>query len=239
VRVDTNARAQIRLILDRENDLAKNALERRLKVLYAEHAAKGLLKSGNTIRVALQNMEELAGRLITDCTDKTTAVAKDVEAFAMIRECIQAYLSFLRGKVEDIAVMAGGRRHPDGISDSIHKAAEKLFSEGKRRLERQLEIHQFTFTVPSRLPPISVPLKPGSTEAVKKHPGGRPTAEFWDDMWASIATSLYAGDLQPRVQADIERAMAELIEQAGNSAADSTIRKRARKLWIRLQDLED
>ena len=62
-------------------------------------------------------------------------------------------------------------------------------------------------------------------------PGGRPPAAFWDDLWAAIAVALYVGELVPKTQADIEGAMADWLEGNGHSAAESTIRARARRLW--------
>ena len=60
---------------------------------------------------------------------------------------------------------------------------------------------------------------------------GRPPAEWWDDMWIEICRRLYVGDLQPKRQADVENAMNDWIAANGNSAAPSTVRSRARKLW--------
>lgn len=60
---------------------------------------------------------------------------------------------------------------------------------------------------------------------------GRPAAEWWDDLWIEICRGLYIGDLKPKRQADIEKAMNDWIESSGKSAAISTVRARARKLW--------
>jgi hypothetical protein len=60
---------------------------------------------------------------------------------------------------------------------------------------------------------------------------GRLPARWWDDLWIEICRSLYVGDLKPTKQADIEKAMNDWIASTGNSAATSTIRARARKLW--------
>jgi hypothetical protein len=60
---------------------------------------------------------------------------------------------------------------------------------------------------------------------------GRLPAEWWDDLWIEMCRSLYLGDLQPQKQADIEKAMSEWIASKGQSAAISTVRSRARKLW--------
>jgi hypothetical protein len=61
--------------------------------------------------------------------------------------------------------------------------------------------------------------------------GGRPPAEWWDDLWIAISCALYMGDLKPKRQADIEKAMNDWIASKGESAAVSTVRNRARKLW--------
>lgn len=60
---------------------------------------------------------------------------------------------------------------------------------------------------------------------------GRPPAEWWDDLWIEMCRSLYLGDLKPQKQADIEKAMNNWIASKGESAAISTIRSRARKVW--------
>ncbi len=60
---------------------------------------------------------------------------------------------------------------------------------------------------------------------------GRLPAEWWDDLWVEICRCLYVGDLKPRKQADIEKAMNAWIISKGESAAISTVRMRARKLW--------
>lgn len=66
-------------------------------------------------------------------------------------------------------------------------------------------------------------------------PGGRPPAEWWDDLWVEMCRQLYAGDLQPKKQADIERAMMDWAARHGHDTGISTIRPRARKLWTALK----
>jgi hypothetical protein len=74
-------------------------------------------------------------------------------------------------------------------------------------------------------PPAASPPE-GSSEK-----GGRPSAEWWDDLWIEMARALYVGDLKPQRQADIEKAMNDWISSKARSAAVSTVRSRARKLW--------
>lgn len=69
---------------------------------------------------------------------------------------------------------------------------------------------------------------------------GRPPAKWWDDMWVAIAIQLFEGALQPKLQVDIENAMQEWIIANDKTAATSTVRKRARKLWDALSiDVEN
>ena len=68
------------------------------------------------------------------------------------------------------------------------------------------------------------------------HPGGRPPAEWWDDLWVEICRQLYEGDLQPKKQADIERAMMDWASKRGHQPSEGSIRPRARKLWTALQN---
>ncbi|MEG8223152.1 hypothetical protein OSJ57_21450 [Sphingomonas sp. HH69] len=68
-----------------------------------------------------------------------------------------------------------------------------------------------------------------------RNPGGRPPKTWWDDMWIDIARQLYAGDLKPDRQADIERAMTDWVTDNGHDASPATIKPRAAKLWRALQ----
>ena len=79
--------------------------------------------------------------------------------------------------------------------------------------------------------PNAVPLGIAAPDVPALAKGGRPPAEWWDDLWIEMCRALYVGDLQPQRQADIEKAMNDWIASKGESAAFSTVRSRARKLW--------
>ena len=66
--------------------------------------------------------------------------------------------------------------------------------------------------------------------------GGRPPAAWWDDLWIEIARQLWTGELHPKKQSDIEAAMLKWAIANGHSPAESTIRRRARKLRTALSD---
>lgn len=65
----------------------------------------------------------------------------------------------------------------------------------------------------------------------KPGPSGRPTAGWWEDLIIDVFAKVHWGDLKPERQSDIEDAMQRWLEDRGESAAVSTVRKRARKLW--------
>lgn len=61
--------------------------------------------------------------------------------------------------------------------------------------------------------------------------GGRPTKTDWEAVMIELARQLYFGELIPKVQADIEEAIAKHLASDGVSISESTIRDHARPLW--------
>jgi hypothetical protein len=78
-----------------------------------------------------------------------------------------------------------------------------------------------------------LPAQPGAPPpaAVAKGEGGRPKARWSDDLWIEMCRQLYEGDLKPKKQSDIKRAMMDWLSTHGEEPAESTIKDRARKLW--------
>jgi hypothetical protein len=83
--VDQTSRAQVRLILDDETSQLKQAVETRLKAIFAKRAATRTLRSGATVKSAVAALEEMGSQYITRCVDRVADVAKDIEAFAMMQ----------------------------------------------------------------------------------------------------------------------------------------------------------
>ena len=78
-------------------------------------------------------------------------------------------------------------------------------------------------------PASAVPIEPMPAK------GGRPPADWWEDLLIDVCFRIFRGDLKPKTQADIERAMQEWITERGCEAADSTVRIRARKVWTAIK----
>jgi hypothetical protein len=76
--------------------------------------------------------------------------------------------------------------------------------------------------------PAAPVVAPSATSAAA---GGRPPADWSEDLLIDVCFQHFRGDLKPKSQADVERAMQQWITDHGRDAADSTIRIRARKVW--------
>lgn len=203
--------------------------------MYHRHAAAGHLKAGITIKMALRYMEDITVALIKNAIDEVSKVAMDAEAFATIHAAIHEVQELLRRELDDAFQKATGHSAHSGKDRAAHSAATRLFEEQRTRTLRQLEIHRFSFTKPSepasilvREPPITKP----------KNRGGRPASAHWDEMWAVIAVMLYLGDLKPKRQVDIERAMKDWLVSNNLEAGDTPVRDRARILWSKLEGAE-
>jgi hypothetical protein len=75
----------------------------------------------------------------------------------------------------------------------------------------------------------------GTNAQSSKPSGGRPPKPFWDELWASVAAALYNGDLDPKRQADVEKAMLNWAANNGHEIGEATVRRAARLLWHAIQ----
>jgi hypothetical protein len=223
------AHRQIDLLLRHEVQERTQALRERLQGMYSKHAAAGRLQSGSTIRAAVRAMTELATDAVEILSGKVLQISRDPESFALFEVAIADLIEFFRDEMPTIIRMASGRM-PCDPSPSIESAAYELFNEMQSKIETKVDIKSYDFDDANGA---------GGAEtgavAVKPSKRGRPPASFWDDMWASIAVALYTGDLVPKTQAELEQAMQTWIETRGFSAATSTVRARARRLWDLLE----
>jgi hypothetical protein len=72
--------------------------------------------------------------------------------------------------------------------------------------------------------------EPTSPSSPAPTAGGRPPADWWEDLLIDLCFKHFHGDLPHQKQADIVRAMQDWITAHGYDASDSTIKLRARKL---------
>lgn len=79
--------------------------------------------------------------------------------------------------------------------------------------------------------PVPLPSLPPSAAQQQPNRGGRPPKAYWEPLLIEMARQLYAGELQPKRQADIEEAMHIWLSANGHAAGETQVRERARKLW--------
>jgi hypothetical protein len=125
-----------------------------------------------------------------------------------------------------VAMMGGPRgSRPDVFAMQAQEARQYL-SEGKRR--SIVLITQAIRALESEIADQGL-----ERERAEKPPaaGGRPSADWWNDLIIDICFRHFRGELQPKTQADVARAMQAWMTENGHEAAESTVRLRARKVW--------
>lgn len=236
-RVDKIERAQVRLLLEHLGAERRKATTERNETMQADHSAKGVLRSGGTVRAALRIAEELATGYVKDVVSAVSDVAKDVDAFNMIVTDVTIMFQELQ-PVIDQAVMI--TTFGDGVglrSESVGKEANRLLRDLQTKTLRLLEIHRFSFTQPSPNDRAALfPAKALSPQPhARKNTGGKPLAAHWDDMWSSVAVMLWQGDFDPATQADVSRVMLDWFADAGLEVGETSVRDRARQLWQKIE----
>jgi hypothetical protein len=66
-------------------------------------------------------------------------------------------------------------------------------------------------------------------------PSRRGPADHWEDLIIDACFRYFRGDLQPKKQADVERAMQQWLGEHELDPAESTIRERAKKVWLAIE----
>lgn len=239
--MDTPERNQVRLILEHLSSETLRKTSDAQKAMHAEHSATGQLQSGNTVRRAVDIVEEHAAKFVEQAVDQTSAVAQDMDAFTVIVSSLTALFRGFEPHLHNavsIATIWDGPKF-----QSVEVAGDKLFADMRRRIFKQLEIHRFSFTKPTkgdlaaqRERIFGTPAPP-SSDGRPKNPGGKPLAPHWDAMWATIAAQIWLGDLEPKSQKDIKEAMFDWFNKASIEIGDTAVTQRARQLWQAMEEI--
>ena len=117
---------------------------------------------------------------------------------------------------------------------SVATSADEKFQAICDTLMERLAIERYDFVKVAKEHSV---LEEQSAKLVvqSKNNGGKPLAKHWDAMWAEIATQLWNGDLEPKRQSDIKKAMFDWLNSNGIDAGDTVVTERARALWQRIQ----
>lgn len=230
--MNADEQTQIELVVARALDRGQRDLKDKLKRVYADHSARGLLASGATIKVGIRVMEEVARGEMQFLLFEAGQVSRSQEAYEIVIKSVGELLDMIGQALLEVIRMATRGRD----TGSINSAALGLFRQMRSDIEADLIIARHNFLAGE-----------GESEEaggkvierkVSRNPGGKPLAAHWDTMWAAIAVDLYLGDLKPKTQADIEAAMHNWLSAREIGASESTVRSRARQLWQAIQERE-
>jgi hypothetical protein len=226
--VNERERIQIGKIISLSSATCRAAQRLALQGIETQFVRNGRQGSGLMATAVVQAMGRSADLFVSELVSKVAPVSRSQAAFSEIEVAIR---QFMRSCDDDLQEL-------HRTNQALRLQGRSLFIEiGRRELakvadtvERRLDIERYDFN-------SQIPEAPKTARLVSK--GGRPPAEFWDDLWAHIAASLYAGELKPKSQADVQRSMSEWIEGRGYSAADSTVKGRARRIWDLIDALDE
>lgn len=231
--MDKLERAQVSLLLEHLNSEFRAKSDEQQNGMHSNHAARGTLQSGATVKESLRIVETIATDYVKAIVSAVSDVSQDTEAFGMVATDVTLLLRTLQVSVDQAVWLATGGGAEVNNYPSVSQETKRLFMQLQHRVLRLLEIHRFTFTRPStaQLNPRQPARGTLDQAQPPRNKGGKPLAAHWDDMWSTIAVQLYVGDLQPLSQADIERVMLGWFADRDFEIGETAIRERARQLW--------
>lgn len=223
-------REQIGRIIVHSTATASAALGLGLIGVQSKFALAGRSGSGAEMVAASEEVARGADCLLNQLVSKIAPVCRTPDAFEEIETAIGRWLRSASDELREYSrKVRSTQLQGHSLSQEI---GDRELAKLDEVIQRRLEIERFDFE-----PVASLPMQLAPPRIPKK--GGRPPAEFWDDMWAAIAVMLYDGSLKPKSQADVARAMTDWIEGKGFSSADSSVKARARRLWDKIDSLDE
>jgi hypothetical protein len=231
--MDERQRQQISLIIEHELERALRAVPTERDRIFAQSSAKGTLRSGATVKQVIAAVEEIADRLLATLVTKCGAVSHEPAAFEMIEAAAAAFFNGLDDALSRLMIVTGG-----GRSDSVKRAADDLLNQAKSDIFAKIEIEKFAFDGETSSGAIAAVANQIHATPPLSNKGGKPLAAHWDEMWASIVVLVYLGELDPKTQADIERAMMGWFVDKEVEVGETAIRQRARQLWRKLEPVK-
>jgi len=162
---------------------------------------------------------------------------------AQMTICKRAHAGLIRARAERF-VTNGKQRNLPEIPKGFwfaegHEALNQTWATGDfdtwvERGSLHLEAFGVSFARADieKMIPAGLTVEPAPAPLTPAAPiGGRPTADWWEDLIIEVCFRHFRGELQPKTQADVARAMQAWMTENKYEAADSTVRVRARKVW--------
>ena len=138
-----------------------------------------------------------------------------------------------KGDDEETARCFGIRFEPSGNQHLIENLSKKRAQ--KRWLTHKPNSPEEPHAVPIEMPPAIQ--EPPRVENLKSpYIGGRPRKEWWDDLWVEMCRKIYVDGMQPKKQAEIEKAMLTWATSNGHDVSEGSIRVAARRLFAMFRE---
>ena len=106
--MDTIERAQVRLLLEYLSSEYEAKSDEQQKAMHADHAARGMLQSGATVRESLRIVETAASNYVKAIVAAVSDVSQDSEAFRMIATDATLLLRTLQVSVDQAVTLSSG-----------------------------------------------------------------------------------------------------------------------------------
>lgn len=142
VKIDFGGRANANFAASRE------AISSGIKAMAAEHSAKGILRSGATVKRSVSILEDETSKALRKSLEEMAARIEHRgrewgEGIAAIRAALEEHLTFAPALLEGPLKFA---RASD--NNAVARAADRLVSETSERLRQQLQEFQDGWTAP-------------------------------------------------------------------------------------------
>lgn len=229
--MDQEARDQIEKIIDEQIDCSQKVVLKQIDALHSKNVETGSIQSGVLVRNALALFEEQGSHFIASLASEVSQASKARETFFIIVECFDQFLLFLEGELKRIIEATGATLENRAASDRHEVAIGNLWQEIRDNLALELETHRSEFVA-----------QQVTLRAVDAVPSANPNevhglAPFWHQMWADIAIQILSGELRPREEADIGRAMKEWFVDNEIEDCDMEALECAHRLWLNYRAL--
>lgn len=227
-------RDQIRIFLERLTGESQLSLNEQISDLYRLQADILQLRTGTTVEAAVGIMAESGQSFLDRSFKKTAEVSRTPEALSMLQTSYEVYIRFMEFKLEDVLHISGIAK--DRLVMTVaYRDGKLLFETMRSNLSRIFENHRLAF-INTDAEGLVVSISPAivADASRSKNKGGKPLADHWDDMWATLAFKLYTGEFHPKTQADIENEIKIWAINSDVPIGDTSARARARKLWQKI-----
>ncbi|MDQ0839416.1 hypothetical protein [Sphingomonas faeni] len=129
------------------------------------------------------------------------------------------------------------------LADQRHPHARVTYSGirmSREDIENRIAIAGWPEPTPQSAVSVGQPDAQGAapatpTPAPPATKGGRKPHAFWEPLLVEMARQLYVGDLDPKAQADIEKAMHDWLVANSYEAGETAVRERASRLWAEIR----